>query len=251
MLLAAMSLASCSMFDQDQTPNNRKPEWYIDHTKYAALTPGEASIEVNLSEQQAYLFNKAGEVVIGTDVSTGVPGHATPRGNFRIMEKLKVKHSNMYGTVVDSNGNELGKSWEFQSLPSGARYEGTAMPYWLRVTAGGVGMHVGKFEKRAPNSFGCIRVPADIQPLIYAKAQVGTPIAIVGSYPGMFGPSVHGKTYYPQFGGARPKSKSASRKNAAVLRPLAEDAGQQAPAEAPSAQQSANSVPAGNNASDS
>jgi len=148
MLLAALSLSSCAVLqDQDQTADNRKPEWFIDHTKYAALSPGEGSIEVNLKEQQAYLFNKAGEVVIGTDVSTGVPGHATPRGNFRIMEKLKVKHSNMYGTVVDSNGNELGKSWEFPTLPSGARYEGTAMPYWLRVTAGGVGMHVGKFER--------------------------------------------------------------------------------------------------------
>jgi len=53
------------------------------------------------------------------------------------------------------------------------------MPYWMRLTWDGVGMHVGKFKKRTRSSFGCIRVYEKAQLLIFAKTQLGTEIEVV------------------------------------------------------------------------
>ena len=50
------------------------------------------------------------------------------------------------------------------------------MPYWMRVT-GGIGMHIGEVPGY-PASHGCIRVPETIQPIIFSKVQVGTPVTI-------------------------------------------------------------------------
>jgi lipoprotein-anchoring transpeptidase ErfK/SrfK len=51
------------------------------------------------------------------------------------------------------------------------------MPYWMRVTWFGIGMHIGYVPDHAA-SHGCIRVPAHIQPTIYEKVRVGTPVKI-------------------------------------------------------------------------
>jgi lipoprotein-anchoring transpeptidase ErfK/SrfK len=50
------------------------------------------------------------------------------------------------------------------------------MPYWMRIN-GGIGLHVG-FVPDQPASHGCIRVPASIQPLIFSKVGVGTPVTV-------------------------------------------------------------------------
>ena len=51
------------------------------------------------------------------------------------------------------------------------------MPYWLRITSYGVGMHEG-YVPSHPASHGCIRVPRNVQHLIYSKVGVGTPVKI-------------------------------------------------------------------------
>jgi hypothetical protein len=72
------------------------------------------------------------------------------------------------------------KAWEHSGeVPAGCVYEGIAMPYWMRLTWYGVGMHVGKFKKRIRSSFGCIRVYQKAQLLIYQKTRIGTPVEIV------------------------------------------------------------------------
>ena len=52
------------------------------------------------------------------------------------------------------------------------------MPYWMRLTWDGVGMHVGSFPKRTRCSFGCIRVFKKAQPWIYNKTRVGTEVTV-------------------------------------------------------------------------
>lgn len=49
--------------------------------------PGPLSVNIDLSEQKAYLF-KGGENVGWTYVATGRSGFASPTGTFHIMEKL-------------------------------------------------------------------------------------------------------------------------------------------------------------------
>jgi lipoprotein-anchoring transpeptidase ErfK/SrfK len=51
------------------------------------------------------------------------------------------------------------------------------MKYFCRLTGGGVGMHIGILPGY-PASHGCVRLPAEIAPLIYKNVKVGTPVRI-------------------------------------------------------------------------
>jgi len=111
-----------------------------------------------------------------------VPGKETPEGVFSVLERLEEKRSNRYGRIVKKDTREvvIEKSWEHEGpLPEGTEYEGIEMPYWMRLTWDGVGMHVGKFKKRTLSSFGCIRVFEKAQPLIFAKTKKGTKVEVV------------------------------------------------------------------------
>lgn len=147
--------------------------------------PSNARIEIDLGEQKARLFRvEAGsrELAIETAISTGRSGNQTPTGQFSVLEKLPVKNSSLYGTWVDGqSGALLQGDGDSRSRPSGgnAVFQGSPMPYWLKVTNDGVGMHVG-YVASHPVSHGCIRVPNRIQPLIYERVGVGTPITIRG-----------------------------------------------------------------------
>jgi hypothetical protein len=58
------------------------------------------------------------------------------------------------------------------------------MPLWMRLTADGVGMHVGGFERGQPSSKGCIRCPEEGQRFFYQRCRVGTPVRVhTGSHP--------------------------------------------------------------------
>ncbi|MEO0414481.1 MAG: L,D-transpeptidase family protein, partial [Verrucomicrobiota bacterium] len=57
-----------------------------------------------------------------------------------------------------------------------SKFVGADMPYWCRIT-GGIGMHIG-YVPNHPASHGCIRIPPTVQPLIFSKVRVGTPVTI-------------------------------------------------------------------------
>jgi lipoprotein-anchoring transpeptidase ErfK/SrfK len=65
------------------------------------------------------------------------------------------------------------------SAPSGTRYRGAPMWWFMRLTNYGVGMHVGILPGY-PASHGCIRLPADIAKMIYDKVRIGTRVVIEG-----------------------------------------------------------------------
>lgn len=151
---------------------------------YQALRPTEARVRVELAAQKAKLLNRQGEVVIETDISSGKTGHETPMGRFRIMEKLENKRSNRYGRYLHPESlQEIGFSWEMEKPPKGAIYEGFEMPYWMRLTKAGIGMHVGYVEPDKALSFGCIRFPKDVQPMFFEKCLVGTRVDVVQGQP--------------------------------------------------------------------
>lgn len=162
--------------------NSTAPGYSKKSRKYRSAKPDETSIKVSLWDQKAWLLNGAGEAVLETDVATGVPEKDTPEGIFPVLERLEEKRSNRYGRIVNKETREvvIDKSWEHEGpLPEGTEYEGIEMPYWMRLTWDGVGMHVGKFPKRTRCSFGCIRVFKAAQPLIFHKTQLGTEIEVV------------------------------------------------------------------------
>lgn len=145
----------------------------------ASTNPSNSRIEISLSEQKARLFNGR-QLALETKVSTGMRGKETPTGSFHILEKQRVKDSNLYGIWVDgTTGALLDRDGDNRSRPGGGRaqFQGSPMPYWLKVHPGGAGMHVG-YVASHPISHGCIRVPERAQAIIFEKAAVGTPVTI-------------------------------------------------------------------------
>lgn len=144
------------------------------------ITQDNSTVTISLSKQRAYLkIRGTDDVYIDTPVSTGKAGHATPTGNFSVMEKDADHRSSIYGDFVDSSGRVVrsGISSRIDSAPAGTRYLGAPMKWFCRLTSGGVGMHVGILPGY-PASHGCCRLPAEIAPLIYQKVKVGTPVTI-------------------------------------------------------------------------
>ncbi len=165
------------------TPSKYKSKGHhvdINNRLLESLNASNARIEIDLSEQRARVYKTGGgqkQLVIETQISTGKSGHSTPTGTYRISEKLVQKRSSRYGSWVNSSGATVRSSGDSTQRPAGAStFVGAEMPYWMRVN-GGIGMHIG-YVPDGPASHGCIRVPSPVQPLIYSKVGVGTPVVI-------------------------------------------------------------------------
>lgn len=142
---------------------------------------GPVRVTIDLSEQKAYIFRNS-QNVAWTYVATGRSGFKTPTGTFRISEKVVNKRSNRYGRIIDSNGNTVHSDAQIgvHRIPSGGRFVGASMPYWMRLTGNGVGMHAGRIpHPGSPASHGCVRLPYDMAATIYALAPTGTQVTIV------------------------------------------------------------------------
>ena len=142
-----------------------------------ASTPGDPRIRISLGDQTAYLY-KGGEVVATTPISTGKPGYSTPRGSYSVVQKNASHVSGSYGQIVDGSGNVVNGDASSRSdrVPSGCRFVGAPMPYFMRFNHG-IGMHAG-YLPGYPASHGCVRLPRQMAQLFYTHAPVGTPVAV-------------------------------------------------------------------------
>ena len=175
MILLSFFIVSC------QVIGGEAPSWRVNKKLYDQADASRTAVQVSLWDQKACLLDGQGRVVLKTDIATGVPGKETPTGEHRVLEKKKQKRSDTYGKYVDAETGKVAveKNWLHEGPPpEGTVYLGTEMPYWMRLTWDGVGMHVGKFRKRRRCSFGCIRVFHKAQPLIYEKTRVGTRVTV-------------------------------------------------------------------------
>jgi len=128
-------------------------------------------IVVNLSQQRACAYDGASTAFCG-NISTGKPGHRTPTGHYRVLEK-DVDH-------VSSKYPE----------PNG----GAKMHYMLRVTGSGIAMHLG-YVPNYPASHGCIRMQSGFAQRMFSWAHVGVPISIIGTPPSRVSRSAFSRTY--------------------------------------------------------
>ncbi len=113
-------------------------------------------------------------------VSTGVDKRETPVGNFRITLKKKDHTSNRYGRMFDADGKCVNRDADAfkDEIPEGGRFEGAAMPNWMRLTNDGVGMHTGKVRAGRRLSHGCIRTPALMANKLFDITKIGTRVSI-------------------------------------------------------------------------
>jgi len=146
------------------------------------------AIRISLTDQIAE-FTRAGRDIGWCYVATGKEGHATRDGTYKITEKIEDKYSNAYGWFEDEFGNVTdGDAKASQRVPAGMIYVPAPMPYWMRITSYGIGMHGGLIpEPGKPASHGCIRMPKEFVPLLFDAVVVGTPVVITHA-PGKRGP---------------------------------------------------------------
>lgn len=142
---------------------------------------GPVRVTIDLSQQKAYIFRN--EQNIGWSyVATGRSGFRTPTGTFRISEKIVDKRSNRYGTIVDASGRAVKSNATagVDRVPAGGRFVGVKMPYWMRLTGNGIGMHAGAIPRPgSPASHGCVRMPYSAVAKLYSIAPTGTPVTII------------------------------------------------------------------------
>ena len=149
-----------------------------------ALT-GPAALKIQLDEQKAYIY-RGGQSAGWTYLASGTASHKTPNGTFTVMEKKQQKSSNTYGVIVSSAGEVV--DWDAKSgrerIPAGGRFVGAPMPYWMRLTSYGIGMHAGPIPHPGlPASHGCIRLPEELAAKLFEVVDVGTKVTITGTAP--------------------------------------------------------------------
>lgn len=142
------------------------------------ITSGNSRVLISLSKQRAYVMT-GDQVYIDTPISSGKKTGSTPTGTFTVLEKDPDHRSSIYGDFVDRGGRVVrsGISLKVDSAPSGTRYVGAPMRWFMRLTWSGVGMHIGVLPGY-PASHGCVRLPSNIAKLIYDKVRFGTPVTI-------------------------------------------------------------------------
>ena len=109
------------------------------------------SIVISLAEQRLYAYSGT-ELVAWSNVSTGKAGHETPVGTFKITQK----HIDHYSSI----------------------YNNAPMPYFMRLTNDGVGLHAGQLPGYAA-SHGCIRLPMGMVKELYQHTPSGTEVHVI------------------------------------------------------------------------
>ncbi len=124
---------------------NGEFNWYPDRS-----TTGPVIAIVSLPDQRVYVYRDGVRIAAST-CSTGKPGHATPTGVFKILQKDKNHHSSTYNNAP--------------------------MPYMNRLTWSGVALHAGQLPGY-PASHGCVRLPKAFAELLFGVTKLGMTVVI-------------------------------------------------------------------------
>lgn len=172
----ALLAVSCMPGGSSSKPVRAQRVMYVWHDDAG---PGRVSVRISLSDQIAE-FERGGREIGWCYVATGKEGHGTASGNYSIMEKIVDKYSNRYGWIEDEFGNVTdGDAKPTDRVPKGMAYVPAPMPFWMRLTSYGIGMHGGLIpEPGKPASHGCIRMPKEFAPILYDAVDLGTPVII-------------------------------------------------------------------------
>ena len=185
MLVGALLVSSCSTLIPGRSAHQKfkaqeiypkTSQVFKDEALLSAGNSSNTSIIIDLSDQRAQLLVN-GQVALDTPCCTGRAGKRTPTGTFRITEKIRDKRSNIFGRLYRGSKQVYGgdrRKYEGKY----DRFVGSSLPYWMRLTSGGIGMHYSGSVKRYAASAGCIRMPMDPVKTIYYKVKRGTKVTI-------------------------------------------------------------------------
>lgn len=174
-LLIACSFASMTMGYACQ---GETCEGSIDGSKIARKAEQDVEIKVFLKEQNLTLYLD-GQPVFCCAVSTGRKPGWTPIGDYRIISKAARHTSSAYGKFVSKSGKVTRRDVDSRRtrVPLGSRFVGAAMPNFLRMTSGGIGIHAGVLPGH-PASKGCIRVGRDASEVLFRICSEGDKVSV-------------------------------------------------------------------------
>jgi L,D-transpeptidase catalytic domain len=180
--LRKLALAEHAIF---RAAKGWKKNTYRNEALLSQATSDNVALEISLSEQRGILLVRTA-IAMDFPVATGRKSHPTPAGDFAIRAKEKNYASNLYGKIYDAQNILVVSDADVRSdlVPEGGRFEGATMPYWMRLTDSGVGLHVGYVPGR-PASHGCIRLKRDSATEIFGLVKVGTPVVIAENAPSL------------------------------------------------------------------
>jgi lipoprotein-anchoring transpeptidase ErfK/SrfK len=92
------------------------------------------------------------QLIAWSTISTGRTGYPTPTGIFVVTDKDRDHRSNLYHNAP--------------------------MPFFMRLTNGGVGMHAGVLPGY-PASHGCIRLPEEMARELYLHVEPGAFVQVI------------------------------------------------------------------------
>ena len=155
----------------------------------AKATAENTAVEIALREQRGILLVD-GAVAMDFPVATGKASHPTPKGSYKILEKKEKHASNLYGRIVSGSGSTVVSDADTRDhgVPAGGRFVGAPMPYWMRMTTTGVGMHVGNVPGHRTASHGCIRLKKDTAVQLFSILDLGSPVKVDSFAPALGGP---------------------------------------------------------------
>lgn len=172
-----------------------KPGWrkttYRNADLLAKAGAQNTSVEIALREQRGLLLVD-GAIAMDFPVATGRSSHPTPKGSYKILDKKKDYCSNLYGRIVSGTGETLVSDADTRedAVPEGGSFIGARMPYWMRITPDGLGMHVGHVPAGGrPASHGCIRLKKDVAVELFGILGMGAPVTVALFAPVLGGPA--------------------------------------------------------------
>jgi hypothetical protein len=143
-LTAASALAQRVEKYAEQLQNGEF-NWYPDRSP-----DGPILIIVSIPDQLVHIYRNGVRIAAST-CSTGKPGHGTPTGVFKILQKDKNHRSSTYNNAP--------------------------MPNMNRLTWSGVALHAGQLPGY-PASHGCVRLPKEFSALLFGVTKLGMTVVI-------------------------------------------------------------------------
>ena len=180
-------------FLEQHTAFRSQPGWrkltYRQPDLIARANAQNSAVEIALREQRGLLLVDRA-VAMDFPVATGRSSHPTTKGSYKIVDKKKDYRSNLYGKIVSATGETVVSDADTRAdaVPEGGSFVGASMPYWMRITQTGIGMHVGHVPGSRPASHGCIRLKKDIAVELFDIVGLGTPVTVDSFAPALGGP---------------------------------------------------------------
>ena len=163
---------------------------FKDNALLAKARANNVKLEVDISQQRLTMFVN-GKVALSSPCTTGAKrkfepntkiyrDKRTPRGTFRIKEKIRDKRSTVFGDYYRGRKRVYhGDRRKFRGSRAGLRYRGASLMYWMRLTSDGIGLHASKYVKRYPGTNGCVRLPYRVAKSVFSHVRKGTTVRVV------------------------------------------------------------------------